>query len=340
MIEEHMTHFAGWPVVEWQPDTPLADPAGTLPRITLSYEEYEESVRRPSWVQRLTSLFSRPPAEAADPPRRVTWIDKLGLFLEGPAAARVPGVVVGAWGPMFGEEKDAEPMIRALVAARDRLPNARALFLGDIVSEECEISWIEQGDLTPLYMAYPNLEHLGVRGSDGLHLGTLALPDLRTLVVQSGGLPGSVVRQVAAANLPELTHLELWLGTDDYGGDSTLDDLAPILAGDRFPKLQYLGLRDSENADAIAAAVARSPIIERIRVLDLSLGTLGDEGATALLESPAVARLEKLDIHHHYCSDAMVAKLQGIGIEVDASEVQEPDEDRSGEESRYVAVSE
>jgi hypothetical protein len=31
------------------------------------------------------------------------------------------------------------------------------------------------------------------------------------------------------------------LGTDDYGGDATVEDLAPILAGNLFPKLTYLG---------------------------------------------------------------------------------------------------
>jgi hypothetical protein len=175
-----------------------------------------------------------------------------------------------------------------------------------------------------------------VRGGNGLDLGSLALPRLRTLVLESGGLPGKIVQQVAAANLPDLEHLELWLGTDEYGGDFTLADLAPILAGDRFPKLRYLGLRDSLDADDVAAAVARAPITERIRVLDLSLGALGDEGAQALLESPAVARLEKLDIHHHYCSEGMVAKLTRLGIDVDASDTQDEEED-SG---RYIAVSE
>jgi hypothetical protein len=82
--------------------------------------------------------------------------------------------------------------------------------------------------------------------------------------------------------------------------------------------------------------VATAPVLDHVRVLDLSLGTLGDVGAAALLASPAVARLQKLDIHHHYCSDEMVARLQGLGIEVDASE-QEREED---EDDRYVAVGE
>jgi hypothetical protein len=58
----------------------------------------------------------------------------------------------------------------------------------------------------------------------------------------------------------------------------------------------------------------------------------------ALLQSPAIARLEKLDLHHHYCSEAMVERLKGLGITVDAGEHQKPDGD--DEDDRYVAVSE
>jgi hypothetical protein len=250
----------------------------------------------------------------------------------------VTGLVVGSWVdvPMGN---DAEPVVEALVAARDKLPALEAVFLGDIISEECEISWIHQTDVSPLLAAYPELEHFGVRGSDNLSLGTLRHARLKTLVIQSGGLPARVVREVGAAELPELEHLELWLGERHYGGDSTVADLAPILSGARFPKLRYLGLRDAEQADEIAAAAATAPLTERIRVLDLSLGTLGDQGAISLLASPAVARLEKLDIQHHYCSEATVEKLKALGIEVDASDRKEPDKYR-GESHRYVAVGE
>jgi hypothetical protein len=79
-------------------------------------------------------------------------------------------------------------------------------------------------------------------------------------------------------------------------------------------------------------------VLEKIRVLDLSLGNLEDEGAQALLASPAVARLEKLDIHHHFVSDAVVAQLKALGIEVDASERKKPYDFEP--EYRYIAVGE
>jgi hypothetical protein len=144
---------------------------------------------------------------------------------------------------------------------------------------------------------------------------------------------------VARAELPTLEHLELWLGTSSYGGNAEVEDLAPIFDGSRFPRLRYLGLRDSEIADEIATAVAQAPILERIEVLDLSLGTLGDQGAAALLTSPAIGKLKLLDLHHNYLSDEMVDRLYTLEIELDAGDRQTA-EQYGDREWRYVAVSE
>jgi hypothetical protein len=306
-INEHAVEFGGKPVVDWEPDTVLADPEGTAYRITLSYEESESGAQ---------------------------WTDKLARFLEDPAAGRITALVVGAWGEVATGDTSAR-VVEALVAAREQLPRLRALFLGDVISEESEISWIAQSDVSPLFGAYPDLEHFRVRGGNGLSLGTPRHAHLKSLIVESGGLDRGVVQQLSAAQLPELEHLELWLGVDDYGGNTTVADLAPIFSGALFPKLRYLGLRDSEIADAIAAGIAQAPILERIRILDLSMGTLGDEGAAALLASPAVRRLEKLDLHYHFCSGEMMERLQALGIEVDVSDEQDEEDDE-----RYVAVSE
>ena len=313
-IYQHVTEFAGQPVTEWESESGIQDPNGTIYRLGISYEETEEGQQ---------------------------WIDKFAAFLDDPASGQVTGLVIGDWGILNSSdpESNSRLVVEALVAARARLPHLTAIFFGDIISEECEISWIRQSDVSPIFEAYPALTHFCVRGADGLSLGTLRHAHLKSLVVQSGGLGAGVVREVAAAQLPELEHLELWLGDEQYGGNSTVDDLAPILSGQLFPKLRYLGLRDSEKADEIALAVAQAPIVERIRVLDLSMGTLGDEGAAALLASPAIAKLELLDIHYHFCSEEMMKKLESSSVKVDVSDLQKPDEYK-GELYRYVAVGE
>jgi len=83
------------------------------------------------------------------------------------------------------------------------------------VVDESEISWIVNSDMGPLLAAYPRLQQLRVRGGQELAFGDLRHDNLRTLIVETGGLSGEVLQQMAAARLPALTHLELWLGDAD-----------------------------------------------------------------------------------------------------------------------------
>jgi hypothetical protein len=264
--------------------------------------------------------------------------EQLSELLELSGTDRIESLVIGAW---HGDDTGATPeeIVEALIAARDRLPNLKHLFFGDITSEENEVSWIQLMDFSALLLGYPKLTHLTVRGSEHLTFGTLAHANLRELVIQTGGLNPSVVHEVAASKLPALEHLELWLGTPNYGGDSTIEDLAPFLSGTLFPKLKYLGLKNSEIQDEIAGVMAGAPVLKMLDVLDLSEGTLGDEGARALLKSADVRRLKKLDLHYHFISEAVQKEFATLGIEVDLSNPQEPEE-WSGQETRFISVSE
>ncbi len=262
------------------------------------------------------------------------FVDLLDRFLQEPAAAKAEGLIVGPWEYEDMVSSTSQPIVEALVAARDRLPKLKALFIGDITFEECEVSWINQSDFAPLFGAYPNLAHLRVRGSNNLSFGRIQHANLESLIVESGGLPAPLIAEVAKADLPKLEHLELWLGTDNYGGINDTAPLQPLLTTDGLPKLRYLGLRNSQIADAVAQAVAQSPILQRMEVLDLSLGTLGDAGAEALLNTPAIRKLKSLDIHHHWVSKKMVEQLAAL-VTLDAGDPQEGDS-----EDRYCALSE
>jgi hypothetical protein len=127
------------------------------------------------------------------------------------------------------------------------------------------------------------------------------------------------------------------LGTTGYGGDVSMADLRPLLSGKLFPALKHLGLRDSEIVDQIAAGLTSAPILTRLDSLDLSLGTLSDEGGQALLENPVLKQLKRLDLHRHYLSKDMMAKLKSAfpSVNIDGPEGSDTDEDE-----RYVAVSE
>jgi hypothetical protein len=302
---EHLQEFAGKPVVDYDAESP-PDLRTTIPRLRVEYDS------------------------------ETTALDQFNDLLQQPHADQLTGLVIGAWS---GEMYDSSPsdMLEGLVAAADQLPALKALFIGDILSEENEVSWIHQTDVSALWQAFPRLEIFSVRGSNGLSLGQMRLNHLRQLTIEAGGLPKSLLAEVSAAHLPALEHLELYLGTDNYGWDGSVADLAPILSGKLFPKLKYLGLRDSEIADEVAKAVAQSPILERIEVLDLSLGTLSDVGGEALVNSPGVKKLKKLDLHHHYLSDGMQERLQSLGIEVNLDDAEGDDGDP---DDRYVSISE
>jgi hypothetical protein len=304
-IYQHAEFFIGKPVVQYTTEIGIANPIESSYRLSVDYDS-EHSI-----------------------------IDLLSKFIDDPNVSKITSLIIGQWDP---EDGSSESVVKFLVDACEKLPNLTALFLGDITGEEYEISWIQQSDLSPLWNAYPQLEYLRVRGNEGLSFGEIKLDRLKTLIVETGGLSVERVREICDSHLPQLEHLELWLGTDDYGGDVTPEDLAPILSGGLFPYLQYLGLRNSFIADRIATAVANSTIVVRIKVLDLSLGNLGDLGAAALLASPFIGQLEKLDLHHHYISEALVKDLEKLSIEVDVSDLQEADDD--DEEYRYIAVSE
>jgi hypothetical protein len=310
-ISEHVTEFAGLRVVEFDPETvarQTADPATVAWRLSADYEGGTEQLRR-----RLSALVAQP------------W------------AGQIKALVVGDW----GESYETDFPIDDFVAVASTLTSLTALFIGEMTGEENEISWIQSVDLTPLLTAYPGLATLRVRGGDGLELRAGKYPGLRELAFETGGLPAAAVVGVAESQFDNLSHLELWLGTSNYGGDATVEDLAPILSGARLPALKYLGLRDAEIADEVAAALAGAAVVARLEILDLSLGMLSDVGAAALLAGQPLTHLKLLDLHHHFLSQPMIARLheefESVEGTVDLSDEQNSD----GEDGeRYIAVAE
>ncbi|MFF8266825.1 STM4015 family protein [Streptomyces sp. NPDC016562] len=270
------------------------------------------------------------------------WPAAFARFTAAVDTTRVRAIVVGAWEDAY--DRGPEEIIAALLDTRDRLPALRALFLGDMESEECEISWITQGDVGPLLDAFPDLEEFGVRGGSGLVIPPFSHRRLRSLVVQTGGMPARAVRNVAASDLPALHHLDLWLGTAEYGGDCALTDVEPILAGDRLPSLRHLGLRNSDIQDEIAAAVAAAPVVARLETLDLSMGVLTDEGGSALLGGQPLTHLAALDLHHNYLSDPLRQRfqdtLESAGVRLDLDPGHADEDEWDGRVWRFVAVGE
>ncbi|MGB3638030.1 MAG: HEAT repeat domain-containing protein, partial [Rivularia sp. (in: cyanobacteria)] len=84
--------------------------------------------------------------------------EQVTIFLQDSQASKLEALIIGEWGEAY--ENDSSGIIDALVNAKDKLTNLKAIFIGDIESMECEISWIRQSDISPILRAYPQLEVL------------------------------------------------------------------------------------------------------------------------------------------------------------------------------------
>ena len=282
----HITRFSDRPVLEYSPETGITDPVNTAYALR---EEYEDA-------ENLASKFTR--------------------LLQDPQSSSLEALILGMWTEAY--ENSSSNLINALVAAKDKLTSLKAVFIGDITYEECEISWIRQSDISPILTAYPQLEVLQVRGGDGLEFTPpVRHNNLNALIVETGGLSRTTVAQICNLNLPALEHLELWFGSEDYGGDCWVESLTPILTEQRFPNLTYLGLRNSQFSDEIADAVVRSPLLESISVLDLSMGTLSDEGAEKLINCPAISQLDILNVSENFLSPTTIQKLEHLAATIE-----------------------
>lgn len=255
----------------------------------------------------------------------------LDSFLAQVDPQTLEALVIGAWSEASSD--GPQGYLEGLIARR--LPALKALFVGDMTFEDSEMSWIIQSDYAPLLAAYPNLEVLRIRGTTQLALPKLALPKLRELAIESGGLPSALVATIADSSLPALKKLELWLGDDGYGFDGDLATYQQLLARIQPQRLEYLGLRNSQISDQLAVWLAQQSWLGSLHTLDLSMGTLGDDGAKALLASPYLRGLKVLDVRHHYISDAVVAKLKTLPLTLEIDEAEDTDDG-----DRYVQVSE
>lgn len=249
-------------------------------------------------------------------------------------------IVIGDWGDAW--EDSVNQIIDAIVENKEKFSHIKSLFIGDMDFEQCEVSWIIQGDYTKLWDAMPQLEHLTIKGSTDLVLseGQIKHDNLKSLTIICGGLPKDVIESIRDAKLPNLEKLMLYIGVENYGFDGTIEDIKELLEKSDFPKLTYLGLTDSEIQDEVAQAVVDSKYKEKLEVLDLSMGSLTDKGVDILCQHiDEFKALKHLDAHYHFISGEGMKKLQALSISVDVEDPQEEDE-WNGQVYRYPMLTE
>ena len=245
-------------------------------------------------------------------------------ILEDPEFGQVTDLVIGCWGNPC--EEDCQAILDGIVNHRDRFAHVEKLFVGDMDYEECEASWIIQGNYQKLWEALPQLKELTIKGSTDLELGEISHDTLEALTIICGGLPSSVMESIQNARLPRLKKLVLYIGSDNYGFDGNGDSIRTLLEKSDFPSLEYLGIEDSEIQDELTEIVLNCKYMNQIHTLDLANGTLTDKGGKLLLERlPAYPNVKALDVHYHYMSEDMVEDLETLPVDIDASEFNEPE---------------
>jgi len=206
---------------------------------------------------------------------------------------------------------------------------------------EYEMSWTSLGDASGLWKSVPRLESLviqsGLGGSSADStpdvLGTIDLPKLTHFEVITGGLAKQCAQSIANMKAPALKTLDVWFGDDNYGGDATVEEIAPILDGESFPKLERLGLMNASFTDDICARIGGSKILKQLKELSFRYGTMSDDGAKALASTASLSHLKVLDVSENILTEEGLKALEGTAAEVRAEEMKGPD-------SRYVSLSE
>jgi hypothetical protein len=206
-----------------------------------------------------------------------------------------------------------EKIVRWLVDNKDKLSHIKSLDLFDINHPEfTEVSWIELCDMSPIFTALPNLLSFSLLGMNQLKMNPISSDKLLMLQLVTGGLSTQQLQELFDNDLPALVDLELWLGSDSYGGDYTVETFNRLLAPEEngiFPSLHRLGLMNIDKRDAIFEMIVNSAIVKRLFVLDVSQGTLDKRGAEQLLKLKGLPLLEEINCDHHYMNRKLMGRL-------------------------------
>lgn len=264
--------------------------------------------------------------------------DDVGHLLRLPVARYLVRLSLGLGDNPLEPVTNAETLQTLASPAASHL---RSLFLGDFeYPTESEMSWALVGDVSALWTAAPRLRDVKLRGVVE-DLGQIFAPNLVRFTRETGSLKRSELSSIVEARWPKLEHLELWFGETNYGAEPTADDAAPLLELDGVPALTSLGICNFEFTDALVERIVASPLLPRLKRLDLSRGCLTDEGAMVLLQCrDRLAHLSELDLSQNLLSEGLEADLKKLcaGVKLDGQRLADMEEIGPG--SRYVAVGE
>jgi len=192
---------------------------------------------------------------------------------------------------------------------------------------------------TMRFAVYPAPE-LAIRAAADLF--TALAP--QSIALAGGNTPKELYGLLASDDYRDRTdwhELEIYYGDDNYGGDCSVKEVKPLLERTDLKQLEYLGLKNAMFSDDIAHALAGAKVLKTVKTLDLSLGTLTDEGAKALVAAKdTLSHLEVLDLTRNFLSKDGVKLVKNLAKKVITDGQEEADDWGDGEMHYFVSISE
>jgi hypothetical protein len=166
---------------------------------------------------------------------------------------------------------------------------------------------------------FPALEVLEIAASYGIE-EVLAHDRLRRLAITRWDSGYDQLAVIADARCPRLEELEVRLG-GLFTGRAPIEQLNRLFHTTTLPALRHLGLPGCEYVDSVLTALAKSPLVQRLRVLDLSDGDAAGPEADALIaRADALQHLERIDVDNNRFTPQQLAKLARVLPNVHAGE--------------------
>jgi uncharacterized protein (TIGR02996 family) len=232
-------------------------------------------------------------------------------------------------------EDDLQSLID--VVGKKAPPSVRKIVFGDNCDQ---ISWHHTGNLGKMWKGVPNLEVLEIETGD-FDVGAMDAPNLERAIFITGGLSKACGKHIASAKMPKIKHLEIYYGTENYGGDCTVKEVKPLLDRTDLRHLQYLGLKNSEFGNDMAKAVVGAKIVKQLKTLDLSMSTITDEGAQALFDGrDSLKHLECLDLTENFLTKDGIKLVKSICKKVVTEDQQKPYDWADPGEGYYCSITE
>jgi uncharacterized protein (TIGR02996 family) len=205
-----------------------------------------------------------------------------------------------------GLEYDYQPVVAAL--SRAAPASLRRLTLADPDRYESERYVSRLGSVDGLFTSLPALTDLHLCAYE-LEIAHIQAPVLRCFQLSTPILRPEFLDAFDRATWPHLEELRL------CGNDHALDigALARLLSGKPTPELSTLAITQTRDTGEILHALMRSPLITRLRSLDLSYGDLSDNDVAAMGEhADAFRALRELSLDGNLISRAARADVREV----------------------------